>query len=80
MEGRQLRPAWRIGVLGLGIGAPLIVHALELGGECVPRRMSALAALATLAGGFILRVVLIFGGKASARRPEDYLRQMAGGR
>jgi hypothetical protein len=42
--------------------------------------VSALAALAALSGGFILRVVLVFGGKASARRPEDYLRQTAGGR
>ncbi len=74
IEGRQLRPAWRIGVLGLGIGGPLVVHALELLGGRALRRVSVLAALATLIGGFVLRAVLVFGGNASARRPVDYLR------
>jgi protein NrfD len=73
IERRQMQPAWRLGVLGLGILSPLIMHGMEvLEGRTSPR-VSTLAALATLAGGFILRVVLVFGGRESARRPEDYL-------
>jgi hypothetical protein len=79
IEGRQLGLAWHAGVLGLGIAAPLVVHVLEVLVGRTSRRASALTALATLAGGFILRVVLIFGGKASTRRPEDYLRMTGDG-
>ena len=74
LKQRQMGPAWRIGVLGLGILSPLILHGVEaLAGRTSPK-VSTLAALAALAGGFILRAVLVFGGNASARRPEDYLR------
>ncbi len=74
LERRPMEPAWHIGVLGLGILSPLIMHGVEaLEGRPSPR-VSTLAALATLAGGFILRAVLVFVGNASARQPEDYLR------
>jgi formate-dependent nitrite reductase membrane component NrfD len=74
LEQQQMEPAWRFGVLGVGILTPLIMHGVEaLEGRASPR-VSTLAALATLAGGFVLRAVLVFGGNASARRPEDYLR------
>jgi protein NrfD len=74
LEQRRIEPAWRYGVLGLGILSPLVMHGVEaLEGRTSPR-VSTLAVLATLAGGFILRAVLVFGGNASARRPEDYLR------
>ncbi len=69
-----LASAWRAGVLGLGILTPLLVHANQAARGEESRRMSALAALATLMGGVILRAVFVFGGNESARRPEDYFR------
>ncbi len=73
-EWRRMEPAWYAGVLGLGILAPLVMHGMEaLEGRSSPK-VSMVAALATLVGGFILRVVLVFGGNASARQPQDYLR------
>jgi protein NrfD len=74
VQQQPLEPAWRFGVLGLGIVGPLVVHATEVLGTRQSRRVSALAAIAMLVGGFILRVVFIFGGNESARRPEDYFR------
>jgi formate-dependent nitrite reductase membrane component NrfD len=38
------------------------------------------ASIATLAGGFALRTVLVLGGPRSARHPEDYLRSSRGRR
>jgi formate-dependent nitrite reductase membrane component NrfD len=67
-----LAAAWLAGVLGLGILTPLFLHANQVVRRGESRRVSSLAALATLAGGFILRAVFVFGGNESARRPEDY--------
>jgi protein NrfD len=69
-----LGSAWRLGVLGTGIIAPLMLHTAEVLGRRESRKVSTLAALATLAGGFILRAVLVFGGNRSGQRPEDYFR------
>ncbi len=66
--------AWRFGVLGLGILAPLVVHAVEAFTGIERRFISTVAALATLVGGFTLRAVLIFAGKRSGQRAEDYFR------
>lgn len=74
VQHQPLESAWRFGVLGLGIVGPLVVHATEVMGTRQSRRVSALAAIAMLVGGFILRVVFIFGGNESARRPGDYFR------
>jgi protein NrfD len=74
VQHQPLEPAWRFGVLGLGIVGPLVVHATEVLGTRQSRRVSVLAAIAMLVGGFILRVVFIFGGNESARRPGDYFR------
>jgi protein NrfD len=74
VQHQPLEPAWRFGVLGLGIVGPLVVHVTEVMGTRQSRRVSALAAIAMLVGGFILRVVFIFGGNESARRPGDYFR------
>ncbi len=72
---QPFRSAWQLGVLGLGIFAPLTVHLAELLRGRPAGRLSRLAALATLAGGFALRAVLVFAGKESGRRPADYFRQ-----
>ncbi len=69
-----LAALWRGGVLGLGILVPLGLHLVQLFGGRRAGRAGTLAAIATLAGGFCLRAVFVFGGKQSARRPRDYFR------
>ncbi len=68
------RPAWRLGVLGLGILTPLTVHLVEVLERKPAGSASRLAALATLLGGLTLRAVFVFGGKESGRRPQEYFR------
>jgi protein NrfD len=72
MQRQPISAAYRFGVLGLGVLAPLVVHAVQMLTGRHSRRASGLAAIATLIGGFILRAVMIFAGNDSARRPEDY--------
>jgi protein NrfD len=74
LQTETLGPAWRLGVLSTGIVAPLILHIAEVLGRRESPKVSTLAALTTLIGGFILRAVLIFAGNQSGRRPEDYFR------
>jgi len=62
--------AYRAGGQGLGMLVPLAVHATNVR----TRRASTIAAVATLAGGYLLRAALVLGGNASARRPRDYFR------
>ncbi len=70
----RLGAAWRWGVLGLGISGPLAVHVTEAVRGRESRQASTLAALAMLAGGFLLRAVFILGGNESVLQPEDYFR------
>lgn len=72
----KLRAAWYAGALGLGIVAPLLIHAAQLFGKH-PRsraaaRAASLASILTLVGGFMVRSVLVLGGQVSAERPSDY--------
>ena len=64
--------AYRVGYKGLGLIAPMIIHGLGVLTGRRSRSRSAAAALATLAGGYILRSVILSAGKDSAHRPEDY--------
>jgi formate-dependent nitrite reductase membrane component NrfD len=64
----------RLVVQGLGMGLPLVVHALQTLTGRRSNGLSTLAALATLVGAFIERAVIVFAGNRSADRPEDYLR------
>jgi hypothetical protein len=64
--------AYRLGFQGLGVLVPLLLHGLNLLRRRPARALSRLAAMATLAGGYILRSVLVAAGRASARRPADY--------
>jgi formate-dependent nitrite reductase membrane component NrfD len=63
------------------IGGLLVPLALQLNGpvqgrsDSVTRRR--VAALLSLAGGFSLRALMIFAGRESARRPEDYFAMTA---
>ncbi len=67
-----LRTGWHIGVLGLGIIGPLIIHLGELISGRESRKTSNLAAIAMLVGGLVLRAVFVFGGNRSAAKPRDY--------
>ncbi len=64
--------AYRGGVLGLGIGLPLAIHAAELATRRDSRLLSTLAALSALIGGFVLRAVFVLGSRQSAASPEAY--------
>lgn len=74
LEQEPYASAYRFGVLGLGILVPLVGHGVQVLGRWESAATSALAAVAALAGGYIQRVVLLFAGNESARRPEAYLR------
>lgn len=71
-SGRIGRLFWPVIYLG-GLVAPL---ALQLSGPVQGRGASKtrriVAALLTLTGGYTLRTLMIFAGRESARRPEDY--------
>jgi protein NrfD len=70
----EWRPVYDVGAVGLGAGIP-ILHYVQRGRqpEHAPRGML-LISLAVLAGGFLLRHVLIEAGNASIKRPRDYFR------
>jgi hypothetical protein len=66
--------AYRFGVIGLGILVPLAIHAVQvLTGRRSPLATK-LADASALAGGFVQRAVMTFGGNDSAERPRDYFR------
>jgi protein NrfD len=69
-----LGTAYRAGVLGLGITAPLALHAAEALLPHPPRGLTLVSALSALIGGFILRAVFVLGGSKSARRAEEYFK------
>jgi formate-dependent nitrite reductase membrane component NrfD len=60
------------GALGLGTLLPLTIHLGQtLGGRQV-RALTLLAAVTTLAGGYLERAVVVLAGNRSAERPKDY--------
>jgi protein NrfD len=64
--------AYEAGVQGLGMGLPLLIQlATLLSGRELPR-LTILAAVATLLGGFAERSVIVFGGNRSAEQPRRY--------
>jgi formate-dependent nitrite reductase membrane component NrfD len=66
--------AYDFGVMALGAGVPTLHHVESvIRPERAPRRALAIS-LAVLAGGFLLRHVLLRAGNTSARRPKDYFR------
>jgi protein NrfD len=74
LEEVPLALPYQAGAMGLGVVAPLAVHALQLITGRELRTASRFASLAALSGGFMQRAVLILAGKRSAERPHDYLR------
>lgn len=74
LESPALSALHKFGMVGLGAIVPTAIHAAQ---QLTGRRTRAGtigAATATLAGIFIERVVIVFAGNESARRPTDYLR------
>jgi protein NrfD len=80
LQQEPVASTWRLGVLGLGISLPLAVHVADLSRGQSSRQSVALASVATLIGGFLLRAVLILGGNRSALEPRDYFRLTRAGR
>jgi hypothetical protein len=74
VEGSRLALVDRAAVQGLGIGLPLLVHGLQALTGRHSRGLSVLAGLATLAGAYLERAVVVFAGNRSADRPEDHFR------
>jgi formate-dependent nitrite reductase membrane component NrfD len=72
-EGPLPAARW-LGMVGLGAAVPVAVHAAQQITGRRSRPATVLASVAALAGIFIERAVIIFGGNESARRPADYLR------
>jgi formate-dependent nitrite reductase membrane component NrfD len=79
LEQPPLRMAHQGAALGLGIIAPLLVHALQLLTRREMRTASTAASVAVLAGGYALRAVVIMAGKRSAERPRDYFQTARAG-
>ncbi|HEX3245137.1 MAG TPA: NrfD/PsrC family molybdoenzyme membrane anchor subunit [Chloroflexota bacterium] len=59
-------------VKGVGIAAPMVVHLTMLGTGIGLRYLNVLAAIATLAGGFAERWLIVTAGNRSTNRPSDY--------
>jgi formate-dependent nitrite reductase membrane component NrfD len=70
LTGGRLSRLYRFGVLGLGLGGPLALQGTALARRAPPSRpRTALASLLVLAGGFLLRYVMVMAGRASADDP-----------
>ncbi|MBV9200079.1 MAG: polysulfide reductase NrfD [Alphaproteobacteria bacterium] len=70
--------AYDFGAVMLGAGVPMLHHGRRILRPNRARRPSMMVSLAVLAGGFLLRHILLSAGNDSARRPNDYFR-FAGG-
>lgn len=74
LQQQPIATAYRAGYKGLAIAAPLIVHGLSALMNKRSRRWSIAASAAALAGGYLLRSVLLKAGRESAKNPRDYFR------
>jgi formate-dependent nitrite reductase membrane component NrfD len=69
-EGR-MGMIYRVGVLGAGVTAPLALQVLGTrAGARFTRTLDLTGAILTLVGGFLLRYVMVMGGRISADDPE----------
>jgi formate-dependent nitrite reductase membrane component NrfD len=71
LEDGQTGKLHRYGVLGGGIGLPLLLHGVpKLLGKQSPKPMSLIASIAVLLGGFAFRYVIVMAGNRSADDPQ----------
>jgi formate-dependent nitrite reductase membrane component NrfD len=70
-SGRLARP-YRVGLQTLGLGLPLLLQLPAWRNRPLPRPVSLLAALLTLAGGLLTRWLFLEAGKLSADDPAAY--------
>jgi formate-dependent nitrite reductase membrane component NrfD len=78
VDGAVNETGWRLaydfGVMALGAGVPMLHHVGSvIEPKPAPRRALTIS-FAVLAGGFLLRHVLLRAGNTSAKRPKDYFR------
>ena len=74
LERGRLGVLHRVGVIGLGLLAPLALQAVALVWERASRPAAVVGSLLALAGGFLLRYTMVMGGRASADDPEATFR------
>jgi protein NrfD len=80
VEQPGFRSAYQGGAVGLGAGLPLVFQIISLlGGGKRMRWLTVLAAIASLAGGYAERSLIVFAGNRSADSPELYHRVTAPG-
>ena len=60
----------KYGATGLGVVAPLVLHAASVVLNRRPGKLSGLGSMATLAGSLLLRVSIMSAGDVAAARPE----------
>jgi formate-dependent nitrite reductase membrane component NrfD len=71
MSRGHLGRVYRLGVLGLGLGAPLALQSRALRRGGTPARpTTAIASVLVLVGGFLLRYLVVMAGRQSADDPE----------
>lgn len=71
---QPLSSVYHLGAIGLGVVVPLAIHGVQMLTGRKSRTASTVAAVSTLVGGFCLRAAMVFGGRKSAERPQDYYR------
>ena len=74
LEEKPVALMYRYGYKGLGVMIPLGIHALSLLSGRRAKLWSITAAVATLAGGYLLRTAIVSAGNSSAKRADDHLR------
>lgn len=74
IEAPKLGALHKYGMIGLSAALPVAIHGVQQLTGRRSRTGAIVAAAATLVGVFIERLVIVFGGNASARSATDYLR------
>jgi formate-dependent nitrite reductase membrane component NrfD len=67
-------PVYFVGVLLIGIAVPIVLYILANTAAGLSEALSLVASLCVLAGGLLMRGVVLLAGNESARRPTDYFR------
>lgn len=71
---QPISAAYKLGAIGLGIAVPLAIHGYQMLTGRKSKTAITVAAVSTLVGGFCLRASILFAGRRSAQRPQDYFR------